>query len=231
MTDKKIELSQFYVKKEELRDHNSSQDSHPDLRTAASKSSIVNTIYPVGSIYMSVNNTNPSTLFGGTWVKIEGKFLLSSGKAPEDNSKTYSVQSTGGSKNAVTVEHTHIQNAHTHSQNSHNHTQNGHHHTTSGSDLSGNYQFLMGGHDFKFRIADVARKVPAKDSTGVFYFYATGDDLNAYRSTNTGNATATNNAATATNNNTTAVNQSTGVSGVDKNMPPYFVVNVWQRVA
>lgn len=46
-------------------------------------------IYPVGSIYMSVNSTNPSTLFGGTWEQIKDKFLLSCGD-------TYSNGSTGG---------------------------------------------------------------------------------------------------------------------------------------
>ena len=25
------------------------------------------TIYPIGSIYMSLNATSPATLFGGTW--------------------------------------------------------------------------------------------------------------------------------------------------------------------
>lgn len=30
--------------------------------------SICNLIYPVGSIYLSVNATNPAALFGGTWV-------------------------------------------------------------------------------------------------------------------------------------------------------------------
>lgn len=46
-------------------------------------------IYPVGSIYMSVNDTNPTTLFGGTWEQIKDKFLLSCGD-------TYANGSTGG---------------------------------------------------------------------------------------------------------------------------------------
>ena len=37
-------------------------------------------IYPVGSIYMSVNATSPSTLFGGTWARIGvGRTLISAG--------------------------------------------------------------------------------------------------------------------------------------------------------
>ncbi len=39
-------------------------------------------IYPVGSIYMSVNSTNPSTLFGGTWEQIRDRFLLACGSNP-----------------------------------------------------------------------------------------------------------------------------------------------------
>lgn len=35
--------------------------------------------YPVGSIYMSVNSTNPDELFGGTWEQIQGRFLLEQG--------------------------------------------------------------------------------------------------------------------------------------------------------
>lgn len=37
------------------------------------------TIYPVGSIYMSVSNINPGDLFGGVWDQIKDKFLLSAG--------------------------------------------------------------------------------------------------------------------------------------------------------
>lgn len=49
----------------------------------------VDLIYPVGSIYMSVNATNPKDLFGGTWEQIKGKFLLGM-------SSSYPAGSTGG---------------------------------------------------------------------------------------------------------------------------------------
>lgn len=56
--------------------------------------------YPVGSIYLSVNDTDPAELFGGEWERIEDRFLLASGS-------TYSAGSTGGSADAVVVSHSH----------------------------------------------------------------------------------------------------------------------------
>ena len=32
-------------------------------------------LYPIGSIYMSVNSTDPGKLFGGKWEQITGRFL------------------------------------------------------------------------------------------------------------------------------------------------------------
>lgn len=56
--------------------------------------------YPVGAIYMSVNSTDPSTLFGGSWERIQDTFLLASGNS-------YGAGTTGGSANATLPSHTH----------------------------------------------------------------------------------------------------------------------------
>lgn len=50
-------------------------------------------VYPVGSIYMSVNAVNPGTLFGGTWEQLKDRFLLGAGDAYEN----------GGTGGAATV--------------------------------------------------------------------------------------------------------------------------------
>ena len=50
---------------------------------------LLNLFYPVGSIYWSSNNTNPGTLFGGTWTQIKDKFILAAGDS-------YSNGATGG---------------------------------------------------------------------------------------------------------------------------------------
>ena len=49
----------------------------------------LDTVYPVGSVYISVNSTSPASLFGGTWTQIKDTFLLSAGD-------TYSNGATGG---------------------------------------------------------------------------------------------------------------------------------------
>jgi hypothetical protein len=45
--------------------------------------------YPVGAIYLSVTDANPAALFGGTWERIGGRFLLGA-------DSTYEGGSTGG---------------------------------------------------------------------------------------------------------------------------------------
>lgn len=54
--------------------------------------------YPVGAIYLSVNDINPGTLFGGTWERIEDTFLLACGSV-------YAIGSTGGeTTHTLTIE-------------------------------------------------------------------------------------------------------------------------------
>ena len=97
-----------------IRAQNGAETSYTPRQMAGAINNIhpeFDLIYPIGSIYMSVNSTNPSTLFGGTWEQITGKFLLAC-------DTTYTAGSTGGN---ATMSHTHTM-AHTHTL-SHTHSQ------------------------------------------------------------------------------------------------------------
>lgn len=135
---------------------------------------IFDLIYPVGSIYISVNSTNPEVLFGGTWEQIQGRFLLGM-------SSSYPVGSTGGSKDAVVVAHTH-----------------------NPANEAGYYGFITNSKK-AFTIGDMG----SQSGSGRYYPYSTAA-FDISRNTTTG---------------------STGVSGTDKNMPPYLAVAMWKRTA
>lgn len=68
-------------------------DTGKQLKDIKSNQQIFDLIYPVGSIYISINSVNPKDLFGGTWEQIKDVFLYATRSTPGD---------TGGSRN-----HTH----------------------------------------------------------------------------------------------------------------------------
>lgn len=79
MPEKKI-----YVDEEKLNSLIDRLDEIEDKMTS------IENCYPVGSLYMSVNNTNPETALGfGTWTQIKDRFLLAAGS-------TYTGGDTGG---------------------------------------------------------------------------------------------------------------------------------------
>lgn len=121
---------------------------------------VINIMYPVGSIYMSVNDVNPSALFGGTWEKIQDSFLVATGSY-------FNLGQSGGSKDAVVVSHTHTQAAHKHD---YGYKLWG---TKSGSSElgaqlsgSGKYYAATSNNDYKW-LADMSSEQPTINNSGV----------------------------------------------------------------
>ena len=73
----------------------------PSSTVVPTKSDIVDMIYPVGAIYISVVNTSPATLFGGTWASIGAGRTLVGVDANDTDYNT--VEKTGGSKTKTLV--------------------------------------------------------------------------------------------------------------------------------
>lgn len=59
---------------------------------------LVDLVYPVGSLYMSTNSTNPSTLFGGTWEPYaQGRTIIGAGTGNDGStSMSFTAGQIGG---------------------------------------------------------------------------------------------------------------------------------------
>ena len=170
----------------------------------------INTIYPVGSIYISANEVSPTTLFGGTWVKIQDRFLLGA-------SDTYANESTGGEATHTLT--TNEMPSHTHTQNSHTHTQNSHTHSPTGSRK---YIAVANGDNWGY----TSKMKIGTGSSGTAYYYPHSDNNNDGITEQ--NATTS---ATPTINGQIATNQNTGGGQAHNNMPPYFSVDIWKKIS
>lgn len=93
-------IIQYCVEHHTVYDGGSEDDNEKFLRgdgtwaNSLTQADLLDMIYPVGSIYMSVSATSPNTLFGGTWEQMPaGRVLLAQGSADWG---TYNARDTGG---------------------------------------------------------------------------------------------------------------------------------------
>jgi len=197
-------------------------------------------LYPVGSVYISFNSTDPSTLFGGTWVRLKDRFLLASGD-------TYAANTTGGNA-TKTIGVNNIP--------AHNHTVNasGNHNHTATTSTAGNHSHTRGSMNITGDFSGVGQKYGGTTPTvnGAFSVKNTAnqpqqgvevsnsgerDDwfgFDASKSWTGSTSTAGNHTHTLTTNTTgshTHTTNNTG-GGLPLNiMPPYQTVYMWRRTA
>lgn len=159
------------------------------------------TIYPVGSIYMSVNNTNPSAYFGGTWV------AWGSGRVPvgvnTSDSNFNTVEKTGGAS-AVTLTASQMP--------SHTHTFTGSSATTSSA----------GAHTHNLQNQKTAWGTSGGNRVLI-------DATSGYTAvTNKATTSAGAHTHTVTAKGT---NSNTGGGGSHSNLQPYITCYMWKRTA
>lgn len=51
----------------------------------------IDTIYPVGSIFQSMDSTSPASMYGGTWTAITGRFLYANSSTATGGENTHTL--------------------------------------------------------------------------------------------------------------------------------------------
>lgn len=171
--------------------------------TQSSGGVTLDSVYPVGSIYISVNDSfNPNNVFPGTWVSFgKGRTLVG---VDRSDLEFQSSEDTGGEKtHTLTVDEL---PAHNHSV------------TIDSKELKGSVWNFVGQN---------ANYAPGNSTSGVF---SKGGDGTCFYPSATGKATGINDgfAMDATHDHT-ATSGNTGSGTAHNNMPPYITVYMWKR--
>lgn len=172
------------------------------------KATMVDTIYPVGAIYMSTSSTSPASLFGGTWIQLKDRFLVGTGD-------TYSNGATGGAASA-----------------SHSHTVNSHNHSVPGVSHSHTNGSLMCCITFDAQTGIATRWTTSRGgytATGLKKANQVVNNNSSWWSEATevnGTTAATTPAGTTSGNSSPGTNSQTVAT-----IPPYLAVYMWKRTA
>ena len=171
------------------------------------RNDLVNLIYPVGAIYMSMSPTSPALLFGGYWEQLQDKFLVGAGG-------TYAVNDTGGNTTHThSFSHTHGVPgvAHTHGANN---THNGTMYAAMSPSGTNGLRYLT-----QTGISYTPNERKADGGAGYTYSTKQTEGIQVMGKT-----------ASATPSATTTNSQSTTTTGSGSSLPPYVAVYMWKRI-
>nr|DAQ59196.1 MAG TPA: baseplate protein [Caudoviricetes sp.] len=180
---------------------------------------VTNKLWPVGSIYISVNNANPASFFGGSWTAFAtGRTIVG---VDTSQGEFNAVEKSGGHKELQS--HAHGLNNHVHSLNNHTHSVPNHVHTMQGA---GNHFHYLGINK------SAVQKGTSYNKPNNFESGST-----SYKSNTTGNHTHTMNSSgtctTGGNSGNTGGNSGNTTSaggGNAGNLQPYITVYMWKRI-
>lgn len=179
---------------------------------------IMDNIYPIGCVYLTVVNTNPSVLFGGTWVRVsKGKTLVG---VDENDPDFNTPKKEGGVKS--------FDNTHSHTI-AHTHTINGHTHSTNAVSLTV-AQMPSHIHNIVERFHD--SNVYSFTASGASGFY--GSSLLTKTTAATGSGQAHSHGDTSSVgliSNAPTNNSSSNAQSTQSLLQPFFAVYIWTRTA
>lgn len=193
----------------------------------AIKSELLDATYPVGSIYMSVNKTDPGTLFGGKWQKLPaGRCLIGAGSytptstSTGDASTTYTAGAQGGQRQRYVTSSC----LPSHSHSARLGTASSHYHVVPLCDnLKPSGSVNVGSHSSIEKTANYVHRIVSVGSQGVIRkddsMLGAGGDY--YVATTESAGSHTHSLAIDT----------TGSGNAMPVQSPYLVVNMWQRTA